>query len=232
MSDANLTDTLSPEMASADPTPDALSRLPPQQLRQGTPQATLQETRRYEVCFFRNRRVLLHWLDRDITLGPEGIGFAIDGATSEERLSAIVAVHLKTTGAKSNVESCTITFADGSTLTALNCNAGGYRDTAFAAAYRDFVHDLHARLAAQAAGAIRFTEGWSLVRCQAMMALAFATALVSAGLGLWTFYCLGDLKGLGLALLGSYGAWRFYRVTLNNLPRDYTPDRLPEFLLS
>ncbi len=31
-----------------------------------------------------------------------------------------------------------------------------------------------------------------------------------------------------MVALGGYGAWRWYRISLNNLPRDYTPDRLPE----
>jgi hypothetical protein len=98
-------------------------------------------------------------------------------------------------------------------------------------AYRAFVHDLHARLAA-APGTIRFTEGWPLWRCQAMLVAAAGMALVSAGLGLWEFFCARNLQGPVLLALGGYASWRFYRVALNNLPRDYTPDRLPEFLLS
>jgi hypothetical protein len=35
-----------------------------------------------------------------------------------------------------------------------------------------------------------------------------------------------------LLALGGYASRRFYRVSINNLPRDYTPDRLPEFLVS
>ena len=46
------------------------------------------------------------------------------------------------------------------------------------------------------------------------------------------FFCQRDLQGLMMLALGGYAAWRFYRTALNNTPRDYTPDRLPEFLLS
>ncbi len=77
-------------------------------------------------------------------------------------------------------------------------------------------------------------EGLAAIeRCfQAMLALAAVTALLVVGLGLSTFFCLGDLKGFVLVALGGYGSWRLYRTALNNVPRDYTPDRLPEFLLS
>jgi hypothetical protein len=52
------------------------------------------------------------------------------------------------------------------------------------------------------------------------------------GAGLCTFFRGGDVHGIALAALGFYSSWRFYRAALNNLPRNYTPDRLPEFLLS
>ncbi len=191
-----------------------------------------QETHRYDVCFFVNRRRALHWLDRGITLGADRLSCNANGLPGAEPFDSVAAVHLKTCGQKSNIESCAITFADGNVLIVLNCNPGGYADAALAANYRAFVRDLHARLAAAAPGKIRFTEGWPLWHCQAMLFFTVGTAVLSAGLGLWAFFCLGDLRGLGLLALGGYASWRLYRVTLNNVPRDYTPDRLPEFLLS
>jgi hypothetical protein len=65
-----------------------------------------------------------------------------------------------------------------------------------------------------------------------MLLVAVGMALVSAALGLWSLFCLCSLQGPVLLGLGGYASWRFYRIALDNLPRDYTPDRLPEFLLS
>ena len=217
-------DTMSP-----DTMPDLMPGPTPDVAPDTIPGAPPQETHRYDVCFFLNRRRALHWLDRGITLGAGGISCTANGAPGEESFGSIAAVHLQTCGQRSNIESCAITFADGNVLTVLNCNPGGYVDAARAESYRAFVHDLHARLAAAASGAIRFTEGWPLWRCQAMLALAAVTALLAAGVGLSTFFCLGDLKEIVLVALGGFGSWRSYRTALNNVPRDYTPDRLPDF---
>jgi hypothetical protein len=197
------------------------------------PETPAAQPRRYDVCFFLNRRRALHKLDRGVTLGSGNVSCTADGETRDEPFGAIAAVHLKTCGPKSDVESCTVTFADDNVLTVLNCDPGGYADADLARNYRAFVQDLHAQLAAGGYRGIRFTEGWPLWRCQAMFAFAVFTALVFTGFGLWLLYRLGDLpRGLGLLALGGYGSWRLYRVTLNNVPRDYTPDRLPEFLLT
>ena len=190
-----------------------------------------QETHRYDVCFFLNRRRALHVLDRGVTLNADGLSCTANGSPGTELFANITAVHLKTSGGKTNTGSCAVSFADGNVVTVLSCNRGGYTDAACAASYRALVHALHARLAA-APGTIRFTEGWPLWRCQAMLLVAAGTAILSAGLGLWQFLCLRDRRGLALVAFGGYASWRFYRVSINNLPRDYTPDRLPEFLLS
>ncbi len=205
----------------------AISETPPDAASGASPH----ETHAYDVCFFLNRRRALHFLDRGITLSADGLSCTANGLPGAEPFGNVTAVHLKSSGGKVNTESCAITFADGNTLTALNCNPGGYADAALAANYRAFVHDLHTHLA-PAPGTIRFTEGWPLWRCQAVLVVAAGTAILSAGLGLWQFLSLRDLRGLGLVAFGGYASWRFYRVCMNNLPRDYTPDRLPEFLLS
>ncbi len=115
-------------------------------------------------------------------------------------------------------------------LTVVNCGRVGYRDAAGAAAYRAFVHDLHARLAGRSG--IRFTEGWPLWKCQVALVFTTLAALAAIAFGLYEYFRLGSLQGLLLIAVAAYAGWKFYRTTLNNLPRDYTPDRLPEFLLS
>jgi hypothetical protein len=156
-----------------------------------------QETHRYDVCFFVNRRRALHWLDRGITLGADRLSCTANGPPGAEPFDSVAAVHLKTCGQKSNIESCAITFADDNVLTVLNCNPGGYADAALAANYRAFVRDLHARLAATAPGKIRFTEGWPLWHCQAMLFFTVGTAVLSAGLGLWGFSASAISGGSG-----------------------------------
>ena len=175
---------------------------------------------------------MLRKLDCGVTLRADRISATTDGSTGEEQLGNITAVHLQTSGGKTDVESCAITFADGNMLTVLNCGPGGYGDSELAANYRAFVYDLHSRLAAGGFSGIHFTEGWPMWRCSAMLVLAACTALLFTFFGLWTLYCTRDFKGFLMVAVGGYGAWRWYRISLNNLPRDYTPDRLPEFLLS
>lgn len=216
-----------PSGAMPETPPGIMPGAPPQE----TDKATRTQTQHYDVCFFLNRRRVLHALDRGIALGADGLSCTANGAAGAELFANIAAVHLQSSGGKTNTESCAIMFADGNVLTALNCNRGGYNDAAFAANYRALVHDLHARLAA-APGSIRFTEGWPLWRCQLMFVVAVGMALISVALGLSEFLRLRDLRGFALVALGGYAGWRFYRVALNNLPRDYTPDHLPEFLLS
>jgi len=216
----------------SDTTSDTMPDVMPGAALDASPGSRSQEAQRYDVCFFLNRRRALRWLDRGIALGAGGISCTADGEAGAEGFGSIVAVHLQSRGQRPNIESCAITFADNNVLTVLNCNPGGYADAACAKRYRAFVHDLHATLAEAGSRAIRYSEGWPLWRCQAMFGLAAATALLAAALGLSKFFCVGDLKGLFLVALGGYGGWRFYRTALNNVPRDYTPDRLPEFLLS
>lgn len=204
----------------------------PQADLQAAPQTSADEPHSYDVCFYRNRRPAFRFLARGVTLDRNGIACAADGASGAQPFAAIAAVHLKSSGAKVVVESCAITFNDGTMLTVVNCGPGGHADAARGSAYRAFVHDLHARLAAGGFSGIRFSEGWPLWQCQAMLALTALIALTAPALGLYVFACTGNLRGLLLTALAAYACWKFYRTALNNLPRDYTPDRLPDFLLS
>jgi hypothetical protein len=65
-------------------------------------------------------------------------------------------------GTKVIVDRCAITFADNRSISVLNCNPGGFADDERARLYREFVRDLHGRLAAGAYGAIRFSCGLPL----------------------------------------------------------------------
>ena len=65
-----------------------------------------------------------------------------------------------------------------------------------------------------------------------MLAVTIVTALFCGVIGLVALVNLGDLKGLGILMVGGYAFWKLGRTTLANAPRDYAPDHLPENLLS
>ena len=192
-----------------------------------------ENSRTYDLCInIAGRR--LYWRNRNhgVTLGRDVMTWTMDGEESDAAYGDIAAVHLDLAGLKVIADRCTITLADGRALQIVNTDPGGYSSAERKALYREFVRDLHSRLPAARYPGIRFTEGWSLWRCQAMLALSALVALVSAALGLYVFLHLGEPRGLILLALAAYACWKFYRTALNNTPRDYTPDRLPDFLLS
>jgi hypothetical protein len=156
----------------------------------------------------------------------------MDSEPNEAAYSDIATVHLDSAGLKVVADRCTITLADGRTLRILNTDRFYYTNAARKALYRDFVHDLHNRLPAARYPQIRFIKGWPLWQYQGMLALSALVALGSAAFGLYMLLHFGAARGLILIALAAYVGWKFFGMALNNAPRDYTPDRLPEFLLS
>jgi hypothetical protein len=189
--------------------------------------------RTYDLCIkVVGRR--LYWRNRNsgVTLGPDCIAWTMDGAAHEVPYGNIVAVHLNSAGQKITEDRCAMTFADGSGLRIVNTDPGGYADAARAAAYRDFVRDLHARLEASGNGAVRFTAGVAPWRYCTMLVGAAAAATVFTIAGLAGYFIFHQWSGLVLLGLGLYFSWTLGRRALANAPRDYTPEHLPERLLS
>jgi hypothetical protein len=187
----------------------------------------------YNLCInIAGRR--LYWRNRNhgVTLGRDFITWTMDGETNQAGYGDITAVNLDSAGLKVITDRCTITFADGRALRIVNTDPGGYTSAERKAIYRDFVRDLHGRLAAARFPNIRFTEGWPLWQCQGMLVLSALVALTLTVFGVYMFLHLGSVRGLILIVLAAYVCWKFSRMALNNVPRDYTPDRLPDFLLS
>jgi hypothetical protein len=123
-------------------------------------------------------------------------------------------------------------FCHGSGLLIVNTDPGGYRDAERATFYRDFVQDLHARLASSRCSEIRFTAGVSRWRYLVMLGSATAAAPAFAVSGLAGFLFFHLWKGLLLTIVGEYLCWKLGRRALANAPRDYVSDRLPEELLA
>jgi hypothetical protein len=187
----------------------------------------------YDLCInVAGRRLYWRNRNRGITLGPDCIAWTLDGAAGEVPYGNIVAVHLNSAGQKITEDRCTITFADGSGLLVVNTDPGGYADAARAAAYRDFVRDLHARLEANGNGAVRFTAGVEPWRYRTMLVGAVAGAIAFTFAGLAGYFVFHQWNGLALLGVGCYFSWTLGRRALANAPRDYTPEHLPEQLLS
>jgi hypothetical protein len=192
-----------------------------------------ESSRTYDLCInVAGRRLYWRNSNHGVTLGRDFITWTMDGETNEAAYGDIVAVHLDSAGQKVVTGRCTITFADGRALRIVNTDPGGFTSAEHKTIYRDFVRHLHSRLPATRFPNIRFTEGWSLWQCQAMLALAALGALAATAFGLYVFFHLGNARGFVLIALAAYACWKLYRTALNNMPREYTPDRLPEFLLT
>jgi hypothetical protein len=190
-------------------------------------------TRTYDLClniagrwlFSRNR-------NHGVTLGRDTLHWTMDGEANDAGYGDITAVSLDSAGLKVVADRCTITLADGRTLRILNTDRFYYTNAARKALYREFVRDLHSRLSAARYPQIRFTEGWPLWQCQGMLALSALVAFGCAAFGLYMLLHFGAARGLILIALAGYVGWKFFGMALNNRPRDYTPDSLPDFLLS
>jgi hypothetical protein len=190
-------------------------------------------SRPYDLCInVAGRRLSWRNPNHGVTLGHDTIAWTMDGDAMVTAYGNIVAVHLNSAGQKITADRCTITFADGSGLLIVNTDPGGYRDAERAQRYRDFVRDLHARLASDRYAEIRFTAGVPRWRYLAMLGSAIVAAPVFAlaGLGGYLFYNLWN--GLFLLVVGEYFCWKLGRRALANAPRDYAPDRLPEKLVA
>jgi hypothetical protein len=190
-------------------------------------------SRTYDLCInVAGRRLLWRNSNHGVTLGNDSIAWTMDGGAMEMAYGNIVAVHLNSSGQKITADRCTITFADGSGLLIVNTDPGGYRDAERATRYRDFVRDLHTRLASERYPGIRFTAGVPRWRYLVMLGSAIAAAPVFAlaGVGGYLFYHLSN--GLFLFAVGEYFCWKLGRRALANAPHDYAPDRLPEKLLT
>ena len=192
-----------------------------------------QHDKTYDLCINIAGRWLF-WRNRNhgVTLGLDVMTWTMDGEPNDVGYGDITAVNLDSAGLKVIADRCTITMSDGRSLRIVNTDPFYYTSAARKALYRDFVRDLHSRLPAARYPQIRFTEGWPLWQCQGMLALSALVALALTLFGLYMFLHLGSARGLILIALAAYVYWKFFRTALKNTPRDYTPDRLPDFLLS
>jgi len=93
-------------------------------------------------------------------------------------------------------------FANGTALTISNTGTSGLPKAEQTPIYRDFVHDLHARLVVHEHGAIRFTAGMAPWRYNGLLITTIIAGILFLAVPFGLVLVTGDLHGLWLMLGG------------------------------
>jgi hypothetical protein len=170
-----------------------------------------------------------------VTVSDSGIAYTVNDSLRTAAFSTISAIHLSTAAlgnASSVIDQCRIEFNDGGTITISNGTSNGLPDTAQTRIYRDFVRDLHGRLVASGHDGISFTAGMSQGRYKGAIVTMVIAGLFFVVTPLVLTLVTGDPHALIPMGMGVLLVWPFMRLISNNTPRHYTPDSLPDELMS
>lgn len=174
------------------------------------------------------RRLVWNYPDHGVTLTDDAIAWVADGQQSQASLRDIVEVHLQVGYVEGNaIASCRLRFANGSSLVITSSNSRGFQDAALDRLYVEFLHDLHARLAARRDAGTTFTAGFGEGRHQFGMVLLMVAGLFFIVLPVGLLLITGEWK---LALAGYTGlvlVWPLYKSVQANAPRAYDPRHVP-----
>src|SRR5262245_28419172 len=145
--------------------------------------------RRHRVYFTTSaRRFYIKHPNHGVTLRTDEIVWTFAGKPDGAPFTNITEVHLQSGGAwQTPINLCQITFADRYKLIVTNGNEYGIPNDEQRAHYRDFVHDLLARLAARApsrSGAPAFNAGYPASRYLFLLVLAAILGLIFIGVPL------------------------------------------------
>ena len=167
-----------------------------------------------------------------VTLTADRINWTFNGQADGAPFTNIRAVHLQSAGdMRDAMRICRITFADGYTLVVTDANGHGITDAERKPAYRDFVHEFHARLAALPQASISFSAGYQgfryplAIACGVLLGLICVVGPIA---GLIITREIGPLMTL-FAGVGLY--WPLVRSIEKNAPRSYDPRHPPVELL-
>lgn len=174
--------------------------------------------------------------NRGVTLYPDQIVWTFDGKIDGAPFKNIVEVHLQSGGNwQAPLNLCQIAFADRYKLIVTNGNELGIPNDEQRARYRDFVRDLHTRLAAHAAARsgppIAFSAGYPSGRYLFLLVLTVIMALMFIGLPLVLLLLTGEIRPLMLLIVGAGFIWPLKQMMRENIPRSYDPARLPDDLM-
>lgn len=160
-----------------------------------------------------------------VTLTAERINWTFGGITDGAPFQNVSAVHLQTGGDwREPTNLCTITFADGYKLVVVNS------DDARRPIYRDFVRDLHSRLAAVQTSIV-FTSGYQGFRYPLIIACAVLLGVMSIGIPVVAMILQRGLGPITAMFAGVVLYWPLINVIAKNAPRNHDPRNLPEELL-
>jgi hypothetical protein len=198
-----------------------------------------QHSQAYDVYFTVSGgpRFVMWNTNHGITVGDNGMSFAVDGQMRSITFADIAAIHLSSgTVGEDVIDQCKIEFTAGNTITVFNTASSGLSNKEQTQIYRDFVYDLHGRLAGagagQSIGKISFTAGMSGTRYNVALIALIVAGLFFVLTPLVLAVITGDAHALILMGTGAFLVWPFMRVVGNNTPRNYTPDAPPDELLS
>ena len=177
------------------------------------------------IVFFVNR-------NRGVTLTADRIAWTYAGDDDAALFSSIRSVHLQSSGSwQAPLAACRIRFADRYELEVTDADSLGFPDPERRQPWRDFVHDLHARLAASGSTKIKYTAGFQGHRYLVVIGLATLLGILGVALPLAAMMALGSLAPLPALLAGTALLWPLYRMIEKNAPTSYDPRHLPEDLL-
>ncbi len=170
-----------------------------------------------------------------ITVSDSGIAYTVNDSPQTAAFTEIAAIHLSTAtlgNASSVIDQCKIEFNNGGTISISNAGPNGLPKDAQTQIYRDFVRDLHGRLVASGHDTIRFTAGMSSGRYKGALVTMVVAGLFFIVTPLVLAMMTGDPHALIPMAMGVLLVWPFMRLISNNTPRNYTPDSLPDELMS
>lgn len=191
----------------------------------------------HDVCFTTSARLsFMHLGNRGVTLTPESVGWTFGGKSDGAQFKNIVDVCVRRgPGAHRFIRICEITFADRFMLLVTDGNEFGIPTDAQRAAYRGFMHDLHARLIAHAAvrdGApITFRAGFAAKTHRWLRIRVALWILVFVGVPLAGFLMTGDVKPFLLLIGALFVGVLLWRLVEKNAPSNYDPAKPPKELV-
>jgi hypothetical protein len=178
------------------------------------------------------RRLVWSHADHGIMLGDDAIAWEADGRPSQVPLRDIVGVHLQLSYIEdSAIGSCRLSFADGSGLSIVSSNKRGFEDATLDQLYVEFVHDLHARLAAQRDAPTSFTAGFGEGRYLFGKVVIVVAGLFFIVTPVVALLFTGDWKLALLTYSGAVLVWPVYKVMQANAPRTYDARQVPPELM-
>jgi hypothetical protein len=195
--------------------------------------SSVADRKNYDL-YFRSGAAKFSWRNSapGVSLSDDAIGWTADGREQQARLSDIAEVHLQTGSVGRNlIASCRLRFRDGSTLLIASNNGYGLQDDVHDKAYRAFVHDLHARLAARKDTQIAFTSGFSAARYRFGKVVIVVAGLFFLVTPVVLLLITGEWQVIWALFLGVSLVWPLYRVMRADAPRVYDPRQVPPELM-